>query len=289
MVCRFQQATISPCRRDRPRSTEPGQDNSAPKYATHKGTPFYFMGIAAFASHDYQTATFFFDAAVAEDVHHYPGDNNKPALVFMRLDKTKETAAQQIVQIVAAKLDAALKDYARRQGSKSLTLNNVRDHFLNHLKQPHMRTLTTTFISFLAEWDYRLQMIDLAPDVSREPFFTHLFRGCLLFESLLKEKASKSHKRKTLAPLVNDHLRTALDIGKQVKTKSPSLQAILRQLKQNQKLRTAIQCTVQTRNTLGHNLVWAATSLNHRNYDLLAHNIAASCLHAIACLYVPQK
>ena len=170
MVCRFQQATISPCRRDRPRSTEPGQDNSAPKYATHKGTPFYFMGIAAFASHDYQTATFFFDAAVAEDVHHYPGDNNKPALVFMRLDKTKETAAQQIVQIVAAKLDAALKDYARRQGSKSLTLNNVRDHFLNHLKQPHMRTLTTTFISFLAEWDYRLQMIDLAPDVSREPF-----------------------------------------------------------------------------------------------------------------------
>jgi hypothetical protein len=31
-----------------------------------RGTDFYFLGIAAFASHDYQTATFFFDAAASE-------------------------------------------------------------------------------------------------------------------------------------------------------------------------------------------------------------------------------
>ena len=209
--------------------------------------------------------------------------------MFMRLDKTKESAAQQIVDTVHTKLDAALKDYGARQGSKPLSLNNVCDHFLNHLRRPHLRTLTTTFISFLAEWDYRLQMIDLAPAVSREPFFTHLFRGCLLFESLLKQKASKRYKSKTLAPLVNDHWRTALTIRKQIKTKSPNLEAILRQLKPKQRLPMAIQCTAQTRNILGHNLVWAGKSLNHTNYDLLANNIAASCLHAIACLYVPQK
>jgi hypothetical protein len=132
-------------------------------------------------------------------------------------------------------------------------------------------------------------MIDLNPDVSREPFFTHLFRGCLLFESLLKDKASRSHKRAMLGRLVNNHLLKTLSIGKPIKTSSPGLQAILRQLAPHQKLRTAIQCTARTRNTLGHNLVWAATSLNRRNYDLLAQNIAASCLHAIACLYVPQK
>src|ERR1700686_4318628 len=33
--------------------------------AAHKGTPFYVMGYAAFASHDYPTASLFFDAAVA--------------------------------------------------------------------------------------------------------------------------------------------------------------------------------------------------------------------------------
>jgi hypothetical protein len=260
--------------------------------AMPKGTPFYFMGIAAFASHDYQTATFFFDAAAAEDVRHHPGDNNQPALLFMRLDTTKqEQAAKQIVQILVDRLNCALQNYAARKDRRTLTLDNVRDHFLNHLKRPQRRTLTATFISFLAEWQYRTEMIDLAQDVSREPFFTHLFRGCLLFESLLKEKVSKSPKRETLGALVNHnhHLRTALSIGKPIKTKSPGLQAILRQLKPQQGLRTAIQCTAQTRNTLGHNLIWAAPSLNRKNYDLLAHNIAASCLHAIACLYLPQK
>jgi hypothetical protein len=263
--------------------------NQPAVYATHKGTPFYFMGIAAFASHDYQTATFFFDAAVAEDVRNHPTNNDTPALLFMRLDKTnQDQAAKHIVDILVNRLNIALKNYAARKGSKPLSLANVRDHFLDHLKRPRQRTLTATFISFLAEWDYRLQMIDLARDVSREPFFTHLFRGCLLFESLLKEKASKSRKSKPLGPLVNDHLK-ALGIGSQIKTKSSGLQAILHQLRPNQQLRTAIQCTTQTRNKLGHNLVWAATSLDGANYDLLASNVTASCLHAIACLYLPQK
>jgi hypothetical protein len=261
----------------------------ADRYATPKGTPFYFMGIAAFASHDYQTATFFFDAAVAEDVRNYAGNNNTPALLFMRLNKTDQgQAAQQIVDNLVDRLNIALTNYAARKGSKPLSLDHVRDHFLDHLERPRQRTLTATFISFLAEWDYRLQMTDLAHDVSREPFFTHLFRGCLLFESLLKEKAPKSRRGRPLGPLVNDYLK-ALSIGKQIKTKSSGLQAILRQLKPNQELRTAIQCTARTRNKLGHNLAWAATSLDRRSYDLLAYNIAASCLHAIACLYVPQR
>lgn len=34
----------------------------------HKGTPFYWLGTAAFLVHDYQTATFLFDAAVSEDI-----------------------------------------------------------------------------------------------------------------------------------------------------------------------------------------------------------------------------
>jgi hypothetical protein len=171
--------------------------NAPDTYATPKGTPFYAMGIAAFASHDYQTATFFFDAAVSEDVRHYPGDNNKPALLFMHLDnKTEQQAAKQVVDIVVRRLETALDDYAKRKGCKSLTVDDVRKHFLNHLSRPHLRTLTATFISFLAEWDYRLQMIDLAQDVSREPFFTHLFKGCLLFESLLKDKGiSKNSSR----------------------------------------------------------------------------------------------
>ena len=142
-------------------------------YATPKGTPFYIMGIAAFASHDYQTATFLFDAAVSEDVEHYAGDKNKPAILFMRLEKTNQgEAAQQVVDIIVAKLEAALNDYARRKSSKRLTLPDIRELFLNHLERPHLRTLTTTFVSFLAEWDYRSGMIGLPlAQVSRGAFF----------------------------------------------------------------------------------------------------------------------
>jgi hypothetical protein len=34
----------------------------------HKGSPYYVMGYAAFASHDYPAASLMFDAAVAEDL-----------------------------------------------------------------------------------------------------------------------------------------------------------------------------------------------------------------------------
>jgi hypothetical protein len=71
-------------------------------YDSPKGTPFYFMGIAAFASHDYQTATFFFDAAVSEDVRHYPTNNDTPTLLFMRLEALDGTKYDQLASNIAA-------------------------------------------------------------------------------------------------------------------------------------------------------------------------------------------
>ena len=80
------------------------QQSDPATYATHKGSPFYFMGIAAFASHVYQTATFFFDAAVAEDVRNNP-KADAPARLFMLLDEQKQQqAARPIVSLVVRKL-----------------------------------------------------------------------------------------------------------------------------------------------------------------------------------------
>ena len=261
-----------------------------------KGTPFYFMGIAAFASHDYQTATFFFDAAVAEDVAHHKDNNNTPALRFMRLEKTQETAAQQVVDIVVAKLEAALKNYIGRDGSReNLELKNVRNHFLDHLQRPHLRTLTSTFISFLAEWDYRLKMIDLTdPSVTREPFFTHLFRGCLLFESLLKENPAAPVQGDTLGRIFykekNTQLKKLLRIDKVDTSSPPDFETLVRCIKSpNEPLGKAFEHTIKARNKLGHSLAWPVQSLDRNKYDLLANTIASSCLHAIACLYVKQR
>jgi len=257
-----------------------------------KGTLFYWMGIAAFVAHDYQSAAFFFDTAASEDFK-VPDTDRQPAHLFMCLDPNNPNqAARQIVQVIVQKLEHTIDDYNRRDGATQLSLDELREHFLrrqmSHRKK-HRRTLITTLISFLAEWDYRSRMIDLKADGSKEPFFTHLFRGCLLFESLLKSSKlpPPTKPRPTLANFLNEqNFKQRLGIDKIV-TGCDDFAVLVRSLRRHDRsLQTAIQCTAQVRNTLGHNLVWATTRLNRNNYDLLANNILSSCLHAISTLYV---
>lgn len=256
---------------------------------TPKGTPFYLLGIAAFQSHDFQTATFLFDAAVSEDLQHHPDPGNAPALLTMQLDeKNPNQRALPIVQAVVSKIETTIARYNGRTGSRSLTTGEVRKYFLTYLlsasKPAHLRSLTTTFVSFFFEWDYRTKLIQLSESGSREPFFTHLFRGCLLFESLLKENKKKSPSKQTLQPILKE-LAADLGIPVPFNITATSFETIVRSLAPTQPIEDAIRSTVRTRNTLGHNLAWTATSLDATRYDLLAENIAVSCLHAISCLY----
>ncbi len=255
-----------------------------------KGTPFYWLGIAAYLSHDFQTATFLFDAAVSEDLKHNPTRHDAPALLTMQLQPAKDEAphaAAEIVAPVIQRIEATLVSYNGRAGHHILTLDNLRKQFLTHVlasQQPHLRTLTTTFISFFFEWDYRSRLIEVSEAGSREPFFMHLFRGCLLFESLLKENPTKKPTKKTLHPILQE-LLTELYITRQLKTSSTSFESILSSVTAAQSISDTIESTDKTRNTLGHNLAWIATSLNATKYDSLVENIAISCLHVISCLY----
>jgi hypothetical protein len=256
-----------------------------------KGTPFYWLGIAAFACHDYQTATFLFDAAVSEDLRYHSGHPDTPALLFMRLDENKqEQAALPIVKLIVEILEKAVNDYIARKDSDTLTAPNVRENFLKHVlaREPHLRSLTTALVSFFAEWGYRLKMIDLITQAaSREAFFTHLFRGCLLFESLLKENPAMPSTAETLVKILKlgSDISNKLGIKRKLGTSSDNFDDVVLSLKPRQQIVEALECTVQTRNTLGHNLAWLTASLDGEKYDLLAKNIAASCLHVISRLY----
>lgn len=260
------------------------------KYTTTpKGTPFYFLGIAAFLAHDYQTATFFFDAAASEDLNYDPAKLDAPALLFMQLEtRNQNQAALPIVKNIVTELDAAVKNYNQRSGSKNLTVDDVRQYFLNYIlaaQNRHLRSLTTTFISFLAERSYRSSLIELSAVGSHEPFFMHLFKGCLLFESLLKENPTKRPQMGMLGPILKDELSGELAIPSSIVIGGTPFDEIAQALSPNQSIETTIECTGRTRNTLGHNLVWATTSLDSNAYNLLAQNITTSCLHAISCLY----
>jgi hypothetical protein len=187
-----------------------GVKNFAPnEYATtHKGTPFYVMGLAAFLSHDYETATFLFDAALAEDLRSAPGKSDTPAMLFMQLDgENPHQLAKEAVTAIRTQAASLIGDYNDRDGSQALTLDEVRAVFLKYVidaQQPQLRTVAATFISFVAEWHYRLLLINLIEGGARGPFFLHLFRGCLLLESLLKSNPKKTPKATTLGPILTE-------------------------------------------------------------------------------------
>jgi hypothetical protein len=128
-------------------------------------------------------------------------------------------------------------------------------------------------------------MIDLTQLGSREPFFLHLFKGCVLFESLLKENPKKQPTQTTLGNILRQDLFTELGISQTIDTSSNDFDAIVRSLTPSLTVEETIERTGKTRNTLGHNLVWLSTSLDTKNYNLLVETIAVACIHAISTLY----
>jgi hypothetical protein len=258
----------------------------------HKGTPFYIMGYAAFASHDYSTASLFFDAAVAEDLRNHPGEP-QAAVLFMELSDIlpdgTPVLGTEIVRQIKADIDILIGDYNARPGARQVTLDELRTFFLRPIVtagQPHTRTLVTALISFIAEWRYRATLINLFEHGSREPFFLHLLRGCVLFESLLKGQTKKVLTHNTLGDILRLDLLAELGIAN-VQVGANDFNAIVAGLIPNMDIEATINSTARARNTLGHNLVWMVTDLNAGTYDLLMKNISCACLHAISKLYRP--
>jgi hypothetical protein len=155
-----------------------------------KGTPFYVLGAAAAACHDYQSAAFYFDAAVSEDLKYQPGKDDTPALLFMRLVHTDPNQrAYALVNTAVRKLQAAVDSYNNRESHQPLTLEDLRARFLDKIikdSNQHRRTMVTALISFILEWDYRAQLIELATVASHEVFLCTCSGGACYSRLFLK-------------------------------------------------------------------------------------------------------
>jgi hypothetical protein len=262
----------------------------------HKGTPYYWLGMTAFLVHDYQTAAFFFDAGVSEDLRMGadPVANSTPGLRFIQIEADQpDQAAQQLVQATREKVERAIAEYNARPGRPAgvppLQLNGVRERFLRPAVSAggeRLRTLATAFISFFLEWDHRSLLMKLrGGEGTTEPFFLHLFKGCLLFESLLKANPTNAVPPNTQLGRVLQHLHQELGIPHDIQTTNFTFPAIMASLPTaDNSIPTAIEFAARVRNTLGHDLGWNA-ALDTATYNRLAGMVASSCLHAIACLY----
>jgi hypothetical protein len=260
----------------------------------HKGTPFYWLGTAAFLKHDYETAVFLYDAAVSEDlkIDADPVANSTPALRFIQIEGDQpEQAARLLVEATQRKLEIAIGKYNSLPGRAKapLQLSEVRSCFLRRAVSnggEHLRTLATAFISFLLEWDYMSALMTLrTSEGTTEPFFIHLFKGCLLFESLLKANPkNRPTIGQTLGPVLQ-HLSSDLGTPHDIKIGNTDFPTILASLPTaGDSVSIAIEYTGKIRNTVGHDLGWKA-SLDRASYDSLDAKVTSACLHAIACLY----
>ncbi len=259
----------------------------------HKGTPFYWLAWATFLSHDYETAAFYIDAAVSEDIKNNAAAVSTPALLFFLID---ESSAQQamlpFVKALREQIDVARNKYNSRPGAATppLLFSHLQDALLKPAiskGQENLRTLVTTFISYSLEWKHRSDLIKLRIEQgTAEPFFIHLFKGCVLFESLLKANPKRKPQEKMLGKILGE-LQSELGFGSkpQMTIGNFDFQKIVADLaSDDSSVYTAVERTGRIRNTTGHNLGWAV-SITPSAYDALAAYVASSCLHAIASLY----
>ncbi|GKQ54794.1 hypothetical protein [Bradyrhizobium sp. Ce-3] len=254
----------------------------------HKGTPFYILGYSAFACHDYTSASLYFDAAAEADLRYHQGDLNTPALRFIQIlhAPKEDLLASGIIAQIEAQTQALLAEYQNRHLHEAIGLSDLRTRFFERILKngpPHLRTLLTAFISFVAESDYRAKQFELVAEGSREPFFLHLFRGCVLFESLLKSAPGApnfSNMNKALS-----HYKSQLRLRSPIRAGAKQFDTVVASLAPNMDIDQAIYSCAQTRNTIGHNLVWATTNLNSQTYNWLVQNVGVSCIHAISRLY----
>ena len=264
----------------------------------HKGHPFYFIGITSYLLGDFQTGIYFFDAALTEDlkVGAEPKNKPKPSTRFLMLEGDfVGQAAQELVKETQMKVERVLKYYndelSKDSSIPEFTIEDLRNHFIYPAlisNDQGLRTLVTTFITYFIEWDSRNKYFALnVGQGTSEPFFLHLFRGCVLFESLLTRNPEKAPKGKTLIMKIND-LRDGYLKLNHIQGKDFSLDDVYAELLANEKsIFAAVKITAMARNTIGHDLGWNE-HIDREQYQKLYFKVAASCLHTIACLWIPK-
>lgn len=260
----------------------------------HKGSPYYWLGIAAFLLHDFQTADFFMDATITEDlkwgveVEKLP----TPAMSFLLLEGSQlNPNAQKLAQAAEAKLQLCLEFYKSLTGKPTwlpdLSLPRLRLKFLRPAlsrNDPSWRRLAVALISFLLEWDFRQGLLSLrSSDGTFEPFYLHLLKGCVLFEGLLNENPKKKPVGGDLAVVV-DELHAELGINPPSNF-SGRFNHILGDLAQvDNRIETAVGFTLRLRKAVLQ-ASGDGESVSLAQYQQLFEMTAAAGLYALACLY----
>jgi hypothetical protein len=256
----------------------------------HKGDPYYFAAMSSFFLHNFDHAVYFFDAAVSEDIKNDPGSRT-PAIMFLEIDGDPlNQAARPLTQNVEDRFTYFVNRYNQLSASIPIALPEIRIKFLSRAvgDKQEWRTLATSLISFLLEADYLpvLQKIRVS-DGTWEPFFTHLFKGCVLFESLLKANPYVPVPQGQLGNILNGNggVKNRLGINRILNSSGPAFANVLADLSGvDNDIEKDLEIVVRLRNTIGHNIGWA-TPMTSDQYTQLVMKVMNAIIHTISGLY----
>ena len=227
----------------------------------HKGTPFYFLAWTAFDLRNYEKAVFYMDAAISEDMR---ADTvnwiNTPASQFLKLNPLGVQSAVRITEHLKNRIDAEIRRFNSISGLSPILIEDFVIKFVNKLiSKKDNHSIITAFYSFILEFEDREKELLLRSTEggSIEPVLTHLFKGGLIFESLLKylyPLDDRSNNCKTIGDIFKTN-SFKFDFPIKIKTGADTLTEVIIGISSND-VQTAFCTTSQLRNTAGHNLVW---------------------------------
>ncbi len=238
------------------------QDDPQKFAQIHKGTPYYFMGWLAFDLKNYVKAVFYLDAAIAEDIRKDPiGWQGNPGNQILTLSDSADQ--------VAARMTKHLRELIGLQFSRFNSISKLTgislDHFIDKfililVKDTEKHSIITAVYSFILEFGDREKELQLRSSTggSIEPVLTYLFKGGLIFESLLKHLypiKDNGDQTKTLGDIYKTN-NFKSDFLQNISTSSSSLKDIINSVGTNTDMQTAFNTATKLRNTTGHNLVW---------------------------------
>lgn len=252
----------------------------------HKGTPFYFLAWTAFDLKNYEKAVFYMDAAISEDMRKNPqGWLNNPASQFLTLNVQGDQTAIRITKHLTDKISTELSRFNKISSLPPLSIKFFVEKFVKELaKDKKHHSIITAFYSFILEFEDREKELSLRSTAggSIEPTLTYLFKGGLIFESLLKylypKKDNGIDECKTLGNIFNTKTFRA-DFNVAIQTSANTLQEIVNNIKDD--LQSAFNTTSKIRNTAGHNLVWDDVFNSSTNFKGLYEQQVNAILYLI--------
>jgi hypothetical protein len=208
------------------------------------------------------------DAAVSEDIRIDPkGWQLRPAsqFMFLRKDEGGQTA-QRITREAYARLENTIAEFNRVFGL-TLTGEALVERFVKaNLHDKTHRSIITSLYSFVLEAsDLELQLsLRSADGGSVESFLLHLLKGCLIFESILKEVyiglAGAELGSILKDPFISRDLNyksALIDTTASVrKTLQDIVKHVLPFLQKENPSDRAITIAYAVRNTTSHSLLW---------------------------------